>query len=93
MRVPTLAASAATLALTFGAVGYAAATPGPNGHNNFGLCTAYSSGSERGQEMKHKAPPFAALEAAAEAEDMTVAEWCAQNGTKPGKGGGKPSGS
>ena len=91
MRVPTLAASVATLALTFGAVGFASADPGPNGHNTFGLCTAYSSGSERGQEMKRKAPPFQGLEAAAEASDQTVEEYCAANGTHPGKGGGKPS--
>jgi hypothetical protein len=91
MRVPTIVASAATLALTFGAVGFAAAAPGPNDHNTFGLCTAYFSGSERGQEEKRKAPPFQGLEAAAEAADQTVEEYCAANGTHPGKGGGKPS--
>ena len=88
MRVPTVAATAAaTLALSFGAVGLAAAgEPGPNGHNTFGLCTAYFAGSAKGQEMKHKAPPFAGLEAAASAMDQTVEEYCAQNGTHPGKG-------
>ncbi len=90
MRVPILAASVATLALTFGAAGFAAAgEPGPNGHNTFGLCTAYFAGSERGQEMKHKAPPFQGLEAAAEAADQSVEEYCAANGTHPGKGGGR----
>lgn len=96
MRVPTtLAASAATLALAFGAVGFASAAPGdngkpgPNGHNTFGLCTAYFAGSERGQEMKHKAPPFQGLEAAASAANQSVAEYCTANGTHPG--GGKKS--
>jgi hypothetical protein len=36
--------------------------PGPNGHNNHGLCTAYYNGSPKGQEQKHKAGPFAELE-------------------------------
>ena len=87
MRVPTLVATAATLTLTFGAVGFAAADPGPNGHNTFGLCTAYFAGSEKGQEMKHKAPPFQGLEAAASAANQTVEEYCAENGTHPGGGG------
>ncbi len=26
--------------------------PGPNGHNTYGLCTAYSSGSQQGQTEK-----------------------------------------
>ena len=94
MRVPTLVASAATLAMAFGAVGFASADPGPNDHNTFGLCTAYFSGSERGQEMKRKAPPFQGLEAAADAMDQSVEEYCAANGTHPGGGkgqGGKPS--
>ena len=63
--------------------------PGPNDGNTFGLCTAYFAGSERGQEMKRQAPPFQGLEAAAEAEDMTVGEFCDANGQRPGNGNGR----
>ena len=57
--------------------------PGPNGHNNWGLCNAYAhnGGNSNGRA-------FMGLEAAAEAEDQTVAEWCAANGQKPGGGKG-----
>lgn len=79
-RAVILAAVAASLA--GGSV--ALADPGPNGHNTYGLCKAYFAGSENGQNHKHKAPPFAALEAAADAADQTVAEYCAANGTHPG---------
>jgi len=41
------------------------AKPGPNGHNNHGLCTAYFAGSATGQSHKHAAGPFVALEDAA----------------------------
>lgn len=92
MRVKTLVVPAAvTLLALGGAATTAGAEPGPNGNNNFGLCTAYFAGSEKGQEMKRKAPPFQALEAAAEAMDQTVEEWCAENAPHPGNGGGKPS--
>jgi len=89
MRLTTIAASAAALAVTAGGAAVAVADPGPNDHNTFGLCTAYFSGSERGQEEKRKAPPFQGLEAAAEAADQTVAEYCAENGQHPGQGGGR----
>ena len=82
MRLTTIAASAAALALTAGGMAVAVADPGPNGKNDFGLCTAYFAGSEKGQEKKHQAPPFQALEAAAEASDQTVEEYCADK--KPG---------
>ena len=65
------------VATTLGAGGVALADPGPNGHNDYGLCKAYFAGSENGQEHRHAAPPFVALEAAAEAADQTVAEYCA----------------
>lgn len=86
MRVKTLVVSAAVTLLAVGgaATTAAVAEPGPNGSNNFGLCTAYFAGSENGREHKRKAPPFAALEAAAEASDQTVEEWCAENGQQPG---------
>lgn len=89
MRMIKLAAPAAALAVLAGGTAVAAADPGPNGNNTFGLCTAYFAGSERGQEQKRQAPPFVALEAAAEAADQTVEEYCAANGTHPGQGGGR----
>ncbi|GAB2624629.1 hypothetical protein GCM10027270_09230 [Nocardioides ginkgobilobae] len=92
MRIRTLAVPAAALTLALGGATLSQALPGPNGDNTFGLCTAYFAGSERGQEMKRKAPPFQGLEAAAEAMDMTVEEYCAANGTRPGNGGGNGNG-
>ena len=65
-----------------GGIGFAHATPGPFGPNNWGLCNAYAHNNEHA----HKAPPFAALEDAAAAENQTVEEWCADNGTQPGNG-------
>jgi len=88
MRLSRIVAPVAIALLIGGGAGIATAEPGPNGSNNFGLCTAYFAGSESGQEHKHKAPPFQALEAAAEAQDQTVEEWCAENGQHPGGGGG-----
>ncbi|MPY99930.1 MAG: hypothetical protein GEU97_18450 [Actinophytocola sp.] len=71
------------------AAGIASAHPGPHhGNNAFGLCTAYFAGSEKGQEKKRQAPPFQALEAAAEESDQTVEEWCAENAPHPGGGNG-----
>lgn len=84
--------SAAVLVLLGGGVGVSAAEPGPNdppggGHGNtYGLCTAYFSGSDKGQEKKRNGQAFKGLEAAAEAADQTVAEYCAANGQKPGNG-------
>lgn len=93
MRVKTLVAPAAVTLLALGGLATTAtADPGPNGHNTFGLCTAYFAGSETGQENKRKAPPFQGLEAAAEAADQTVAEYCAENGQHPGQGGGQGGG-
>lgn len=79
---------AAALAMLAGGTAVASALPpGPNGHNTFGLCTAYFAGSETGQEHKHQAPPFQGLEAAADAAGQSVEEYCAENGTQPGQGG------
>lgn len=85
MRITMLAVPAAAAALIAGGTVVAIADPGPNGHNTHGLCTAYFAGSEKGQEMKRKAPPFVGLEAAAEAADQTVEEYCAANDTKGSK--------
>ena len=100
MRLTTIAASAAALALTAGGMAAAVADPGPgNGHNGFGLCTAYYAGSQNGQENKRKAPPFQALEEAADAngdDDGSatadeVEAFCAlAENQRPGNGGGKP---
>ena len=88
MKIAKIVLPAVALTSVLGFAGYASAgSPGPNGHNTFGLCTAYFAGSEKGQEMKHKAPPFVALEAAAEAANQSVEEYCAANGTHPGKSG------
>ena len=76
--------AAAILALGTAGAGVSLADPGPNGNNNWGLCNAYAHNNEHA----HKAPPFAALEDAAEAADQSVAEWCAENGQKPGGGKG-----
>lgn len=91
---------AAVAALAFGALGMGPpdvedipGNPGPNGHNNFGLCTAYFSGSDNGQENKRKAPPFQALENEARDDDSNdpiedqVAEWCADNAPHPSENG------
>ena len=61
------AAAVATGSLAFG--GMAAAAPGPNGHNDYGLCKAYFAGSDKGKEKKRNAPPFVALESAAGDQD------------------------
>lgn len=46
--------------------------PGPNGHNTFGLCTAYSSGSAQGQaEKQSNGVAFVALAAAATTWDAS----------------------
>lgn len=85
-----LLATAAVAALTLSTGAIATADPGPgNGNNTFGLCTAYFAGSETGQENKRKAPPFQGLEAAADAADQSVEEYCAENGQHPGGGNGR----
>lgn len=63
---------AAGVTLSLGVVGFAHAEPGPNGHNNRGLCTAYFNGSPTGQANKRKAGPFVALEEAADDGDSST---------------------
>lgn len=85
----------AVLATLGGGVTAATADPGPNGKNDFGLCKAYFAGSEQGQEKKRQAPPFVALEEAAEASDQTVEEFCATafpGGKDSAPGGGQGGG-
>lgn len=78
----------AIVALLAGGASVSVADPGPFGPNNWGLCNAYAHNNSHA----HQAPPFEALEAAAEAEDQTVEEWCAANGQKPGGGNGNGGG-
>ena len=82
---------AATAMLAGAGLGMSAADPGPHhGNNKKGLCTAYFNGSEKGQEQKRKAGPFVALEAAAEAQDQTVEEFCGDLvGGRAGREGGE----
>jgi hypothetical protein len=76
-KVISLGCGAALLLSMFGAAS-ANADPGPHhGNNKKGLCTAYFNGSEQGREKKRQAPPFQALEEAAEANEQTVEEFCA----------------
>ncbi|MDP8931217.1 MAG: hypothetical protein M3O70_22265 [Actinomycetota bacterium] len=56
---------------------------GPNGPNNFGLCTTYFAESEKGTP----GPPFQALEEVAEAPEQSVEEWCAENAPHPSGNG------
>jgi hypothetical protein len=68
--VKRLVISSSIAALVAGGAGFAfAGQPGPNGHNDYGLCQAYFAGSANGQAHKHQAGPFQALEATA---DQTV---------------------
>ena len=61
------------------------AAPGPNDHNLWGLCHAYFAGSQNGQDHKHHAPPFAALEKAASDSNQSVVDYCAS--ATPGDSG------
>lgn len=91
-------ATLAVGALAFGALGMSPGNsgnaggpggPGPFGPNNFGLCTAWEA-NENGRDNGNagSAPPFQALQDAAEEQDQTVEEWCADNGQHPGNGNG-----
>lgn len=86
-----LVALAVTGILAGGWVGVADADPGPHhGNNAHGLCTAYFNGQKNGHGKNDRPspPPFAALEAAAEAEEQTVYEYCsAVEGPGNGAGG------
>jgi hypothetical protein len=98
MRRKVLATLAAG-ALAFGAMGFSPGNsgnaggpggPGPFGPNNFGLCTAWAA-NENGRENGRAgdAPPFAALQEAADEADQSVEDWCAENGQHPGNGNGR----
>jgi len=93
MRTKLIGFAVAAAAVAAAAPAFADPVVGPDSHQLHGLCTAYFAGSENGQEHKHQAPPFVALEAAAEAADQSVAEFCAANDEKfkgeEGPGNGK----
>lgn len=60
-----LVISGIAAALVAGGAGISfAGAPGPNGHNNFGLCTAYAA--NQGHGHSHDTKPANALEAAAD---------------------------
>ena len=72
-----------------GATGVAGAAPGPNGHNDYGLCKAYFAGSDKGQSNKQQKKPFVALRTKAgdqdgdgDTDNDDVAAYCAN--TVPG---------
>lgn len=81
----------AIAALVAGGTGLSfAGAPGPNGHNDYGLCKAFFSGSEKGQNQKAaNGVAFIALQAAAGDQDGDgdsdrddVAQFC--SGKTPG---------
>jgi hypothetical protein len=56
---------AAAAAIVFAGAGFVQAAPGPNGHNDHGLCTAYFNGQKVGHgpgENTDDPPPFQGLE-------------------------------
>jgi len=71
-----IAAGLTTLVAAGAGLRVSQASPGPNGSNNHGLCTAYFNGSQNGQDHKHNAPPFQALEQAASDSGQSVADYC-----------------
>lgn len=56
----------------------------------YGLCTAYFSGQGGEKGNKNNAPPFQALQDAAEAEEQSVEDFC--RGVRPSNGKGQGSG-
>jgi hypothetical protein len=57
-----LAVLMAAAGLLFVAAGFASAEPGPNEHNEHGLCTAYFNGQKNGHEEGNGPGPFGVLE-------------------------------
>lgn len=92
-----IASAIAAVALAGGTAVMASAAPGPNGHNNHGLCTAYFNGSATGQAHKHDAGPFVALEQAADdgnsntSPEQDVWTWCNDTANNPKGIGGNPT--
>lgn len=67
-----IAAGVVSLSLGGLTPAFASGSPGPNGHNNNGLCEAAGSGSAQGQAQKQAhGVAFQALAAAGEADEST----------------------
>jgi hypothetical protein len=70
-----LATAMATGLMFVGAITIAHADPGPNGHNDHGLCTAYFNGQKNGHDKNGNPPPFQALiDGASDGDDSTPVE-------------------
>jgi len=68
--VKRLVVSTTIAAIVAGGAGFAfAGQPGPNGHNDYGLCKAYFAGSQKGQDNKQQKGPFPALKSKAGDQD------------------------
>jgi len=79
-----LAVAAAALMFAGLGAGVVGAAPGPNGHNDHGICTAYFNGQKKGHDKKDTAPgPFAALEAMGDTQ--AIYDFC--TGVEKGIGG------
>jgi hypothetical protein len=79
-------------AAMFGGNAVATAAPGPNGHNDYGLCKAYFAGSDTGKSHKRDKGPFPALESKAgdqdgdgDTDEDDVEKYC-ESATPGGKG-------
>jgi hypothetical protein len=71
-----LAVAATALMFAGLGAGVVSAAPGPNGHNDHGLCTAYFNGQKTGHD-KHGSPgPFAALEDTYGPDIQDIYEYC-----------------
>jgi hypothetical protein len=84
MKKRLAVASAALMFAGLGA-GVVHAAPGPNGHNDHGLCTAYFNGQKNGHSKEgHSSPgPFAALEQ--KGDTQAIYDYC--SGLEKGIGG------
>ena len=54
----------------------AGGNPGPNGHNDHGLCTAYFNGQKNGHEQGNSPGPFGALEDANGDDVQAIYDFC-----------------
>jgi len=70
-----LATAVVAAALGGGIAGVAVAEPGPNDHNNHGLCTAFFNGQKNGHDKNGNPGPFQALiDAASDGDENTPVE-------------------
>jgi hypothetical protein len=71
-----LAVAAAALMFTGLGAGVVHAAPGPNGHNDHGLCTAYFNGQKKGHEQGNSPGPFGALEDENDDDIQSIFDYC-----------------